>query len=43
MVTLHPSALLRMAPAEQASAFTEWMADLERAARDTPSHQPTFD
>jgi uracil-DNA glycosylase len=37
MVTLHPSALLRMEPAEQASAFTDWVADLEHAARDAPA------
>ncbi|MEQ1684816.1 MAG: UdgX family uracil-DNA binding protein [Burkholderiaceae bacterium] len=32
LVTLHPSALLRMEEAEQAPAFELWLADLARAA-----------
>jgi probable DNA metabolism protein len=32
LVTLHPSALLRMEPGAQASAYEEWVADLARAA-----------
>ena len=31
LVTLHPSALLRMENAEQASAFEHWLTDLARA------------
>lgn len=31
LVTLHPSALLRMAPGEQAEAFTRWLEDLAMA------------
>ena len=34
LITLHPSALLRMDPAEQDSAFRQWVADLALAARD---------
>ena len=34
LITLHPSALLRMEPAEQESAFRQWVADLALAARD---------
>ena len=37
LVTLHPSALLRMEPAEQEPAFGQWLADLALAARDAPS------
>ncbi len=36
LVTLHPSALLRMDEAEQASAFELWLADLALAAGDAP-------
>ena len=31
LVTLHPSALLRMEPAERDAAFAAWLADLRRA------------
>ena len=41
LVTLHPSALLRMEPAEQAAAFTQWLADLGHAASDAPSQAPS--
>lgn len=34
LITLHPSALLRMEPAEQESAFRHWLADLALASRD---------
>ena len=34
LITLHPSALLRMEPAEQESAFRQWLADLALAAGD---------
>ena len=34
LITLHPSALLRMEPAEQESAFGQWLADLALAAGD---------
>ena len=34
LVTLHPSALLRMEPAEQAAAFDAWVADLACAQAD---------
>ena len=34
LVTLHPSALLRIEPAEQESAFKHWLADLALAGRD---------
>jgi DNA polymerase len=37
LVTLHPSALLRLPPAEQAQAFAAWCDDL-RQARDGPPH-----
>jgi DNA polymerase len=33
LVTLHPSALLRMAPQEQAGAFEEFVADLRLAVQ----------
>ncbi len=33
LVTLHPSALLRMAPEEREAAYGDWLADLERASR----------
>jgi DNA polymerase len=36
LVTLHPSALLRLEPAEQDAAFAHWVADLALAARDAP-------
>ena len=31
LVTLHPSALLRMEPAERDAAFAAWLADLRQA------------
>ena len=31
LVTLHPSALLRMPPEERAEAFEHWLRDLELA------------
>jgi len=34
LITLHPSALLRMEPAEQEWAFGQWLADLAFAAGD---------
>ena len=34
LITLHPSALLRMEPAEQETAFRQWLADLALAAGD---------
>ncbi len=34
LITLHPSALLRMGAAEHESAFRQWLADLAVAARD---------
>lgn len=37
LVTLHPAALLRMAPDQQAQAFDGWVDDL-RAAGDVPGH-----
>jgi DNA polymerase len=36
LVTLHPSALLRMEPADQAAAFEQWLAELALAAGDAP-------
>ena len=32
LITLHPSALLRMEPDEKAAAYAAWLADLRRAA-----------
>jgi DNA polymerase len=40
MVTLHPSALLRMDPAEQAAAFDAWVADLRGASADATAPPP---
>ena len=37
LVTLHPSALLRMEPADQAAAYGAWLADLRQAAADFAS------
>jgi probable DNA metabolism protein len=41
LVTLHPSALLRMAPPARDAAYAEWLADLARAAAsvDAPGTQ----
>ena len=33
LITLHPSALLRMEPEDKAAAYAAWLADLEKAAR----------
>jgi DNA polymerase len=33
LITLHPSALLRMEPADQAAAYTAWLGDLRHAAQ----------
>ena len=40
LVTLHPSALLRMEPAQQAQAYADWLVDL-RLAAGGPVRQPT--
>ena len=32
LITLHPSALLRMDPADKAAAYADWLADLRHAA-----------
>ena len=32
LITLHPSALLRMEPADKAAAYAAWLADLRQAA-----------
>ena len=37
LVTLHPSALLRMEPAERDAAFEAWLADLSKAADPPPT------
>ena len=41
LVTLHPAALLRMAPAEQEAAFDAWLADLAAAAPFALENAPT--
>ena len=33
LITLHPSALLRMEPADKAAAYAAWVADLKHAAK----------
>ncbi|HEY3634457.1 MAG TPA: UdgX family uracil-DNA binding protein, partial [Caldimonas sp.] len=33
LITLHPSALLRVDPSDKAAAYTAWVADLRHAAR----------
>ena len=33
LITLHPSALLRMEPADKAAGYAAWVADLKQAAR----------
>jgi DNA polymerase len=40
LVTLHPSALLRMLPAEQEAAFERWLADLALAANEASGDLP---
>ena len=42
LVTLHPSALLRMEPEDKAAAYAAWLADLRTGGRGT-SHRPTPD
>jgi uracil-DNA glycosylase len=32
LITLHPSALLRMEPEDKAAAYATWVADLRKAA-----------
>ena len=32
LITLHPSALLRMEPEDKAAAYAAWVADLHKAA-----------
>ena len=32
LITLHPSALLRMEPADKAAAYAVWLDDLRKAA-----------
>ena len=32
LITLHPSALLRMEPEDKAAAYAAWIADLQHAA-----------
>ena len=32
LITLHPSALLRMEPEDKAAAYAAWLADLRQAA-----------
>ena len=36
LVTLHPSALLRMDPAEKEAAYEAWLNDLRQAAEAAP-------
>jgi uracil-DNA glycosylase len=36
LVTLHPAALLRTAPEQQATAYSAWLADLALAAAPHP-------
>jgi DNA polymerase len=33
LITLHPSALLRVDPADKAAAYAAWLADLRHAAK----------
>ena len=45
LIALHPSALLRMEPADKAAAYAAWVADLRKAAAHfeagtTPPHEP---
>ena len=37
LITLHPSALLRMEPEDKAAAYDAWLADLRLAAAQFPS------
>ncbi|MEO8836248.1 MAG: UdgX family uracil-DNA binding protein, partial [Caldimonas sp.] len=41
LVTLHPSALLRMDPADKAAAYAAWVADLRQAAAELAVRQRT--
>ena len=38
LITLHPSALLRMDPADKAAAYAAWLADLRQAASHFAAH-----
>ena len=39
LITLHPSALLRMEPADKADAYAAWLADLRQAAAHFAAHR----
>jgi DNA polymerase len=40
LITLHPSALLRMEPADKAAAYAAWLADLREAASHFAAAEP---